>query len=142
MRMSPRTTVVTGALLAALGVGLGAFGAHGLKDLVEPAMLANWETGVRYQMYAALAMLALSLRREQTRAPIFLVSGAAIFAGSLYVMALTGLRLLGAITPIGGVLLIAGLLLAAWDAYRAPSATQDREADTTPGKPGRGALDR
>lgn len=116
--MRHHTTSAIGAVLAAAGVGLGAFGAHGLRDVVEPAMLANWETGVRYHMYAALALLALGLRPEQRRAPWFVLAGAVVFAGSLYVMALTGARWLGAITPIGGVLLIAGLLLAAVDVRR------------------------
>lgn len=114
--MRTSISVPLACVLAAAGIGLGAFGAHGLKDLVEPTMLANWETGVRYHMYGALAMLALSLRPEQRRAPILLTAGIVVFGGSLYVMALTGARWLGAITPIGGVLLIAGLLIAAWDA--------------------------
>lgn len=116
--MRYHTSFVIGAVLAAAGVGLGAFGAHGLRAVMEPAMLANWETGVRYHMYAALALLALGLRPEQRRAPWFVLAGAVVFAGSLYVMALTGARWLGAITPIGGVLLIAGLLLAAVDVRR------------------------
>lgn len=117
--MKSHTTLAIGAVLAAAGIGLGAFGAHGLKDMVEPALLANWETGVRYHMYGALAMLAVSLRPEQRRAPWFLLAGAVVFGGSLYVMALTGARWLGAVTPLGGVLLIVGLLIAAWDVRRA-----------------------
>ncbi|MDO5498175.1 MAG: DUF423 domain-containing protein [Propionibacteriaceae bacterium] len=117
--MRHHTTFAIGALLAAAGVGLGAFGAHGLEAMVEPDMLANWETGVRYHMYAALALLALGLRPEQRRAPWFLLSGAAVFSGSLYLMVLTGARWLGAITPIGGVLIIVGLVLAAFDVRRA-----------------------
>lgn len=126
--MRHHTTFAVGAVVAAVGVALGAFGAHGLKDLVAPDMLANWETGVRYQMYAALALLVLGLRPEQRRAPILLLAGTAIFSGTLYVMALTGLRWLGAITPIGGVLLIAGLLLAAFDVRRAVRPTADADA--------------
>lgn len=128
--MRDHTTFGIGAVLAAAGIALGAFGAHGLQDLVEPAMLSNWETGVRYHMYAALALLILGLRREQRRAPWLLIGGVLVFSGSLYVMALTGARWLGAITPIGGVLLIAGLLVAAWDARRArrTAADQDRTA--------------
>lgn len=121
--MRHHTTFAIGAVLAAAGVGLGAFGTHGLQEVVEPAMLANWETGVRYHMYAALALLALGLRPEQRRAPWFVLSGAVVFAGSLYAMALTGARWLGAITPIGGVLLIAGLLLAAVDVRRSARAS-------------------
>lgn len=116
--MRQDTTFAIGAVLAAVGVGLGAFGAHGLRDMIEPAMLANWETGVRYHMYAALALLALGLRPEQRRAPWFVLAGGLVFGGSLYVLALTGARWLGAVTPIGGVLLIVGLLLAAVDVRR------------------------
>lgn len=106
----------TGAFLAALAVALGAFGAHALKTKLDPQMLANFETGVRYQMYAALAMMILGTQAQQIRAPIFLLSGALIFSFSLYLLSLTGMNWLGAITPIGGVLLIIGLVLAALDA--------------------------
>ena len=108
----------TGAILAALGVALGAFATHGLKARLEPNLLANFETAVRYQMYAALALLVLGTRPEQRRAPLLLLSGAVIFSGTLYILALTGLKWLGAITPIGGVLLIAGFVMAALDARR------------------------
>ena len=107
-----------GAVLAGLGVALGAFGDHALKTRLDPQMLANFETGVRYQMYAALALMVLGTQASQTRAPTPLLLGALIFSGSLYLMAATGLRWLGAITPIGGVLMIVGLALAALDAGR------------------------
>lgn len=109
---------VAGALLAALGVALGAFGAHALQDGLEPARLANFETGVRYQMYAALALLVLGTQPAQRRAPALLLAGAVVFSGTLYVLALTGQRWLGAVTPVGGALLIAGFVLAALDARR------------------------
>lgn len=108
----------TGAILAALGVALGAFAAHALKARLTPELLANFETGVRYQMYAALALLVLGTRPEQRRAPALLLGGAVIFSGTLYILALTGVKWLGAVTPIGGVLLIAGFVLAAVDARR------------------------
>lgn len=113
-----RNATTSGALLAALGVAIGAFAAHALKTRLDPQMLANVETAVRYQMYAALALLALGTQPWQTRAPLPLLLGALIFSGSLYLMAATGLKWLGAITPIGGVLLIAGFVLAALDARR------------------------
>lgn len=119
---APATTglnaTAAGALLAALAVALGAFGAHALKTRLEPALLANFETGARYQMYAALALLVLGTRPGQRRAPGLLLAGAVIFSGSLYVLALSGQRWLGAVTPVGGVLLIAGFVLAALDARR------------------------
>ncbi len=107
-----------GALLAALGVALGAFGAHALKTRLDPALLANFETAVRYQMYAALALLALGTQAGQRRAGWPLLLGGVIFSGSLYLMALTGARWLGAVTPVGGALMIAGFVLAALDARR------------------------
>ncbi|BDP41871.1 DUF423 domain-containing protein [Deinococcus aetherius] len=107
---------VAGAILAAVGVALGAFGAHALRERLDPAALANFETGARYQMYAALALLALGGRPGQRRAPGLLLSGAVIFSGTLYVLSLTGERWLGAVTPVGGALLIAGFVVAALDA--------------------------
>jgi uncharacterized membrane protein YgdD (TMEM256/DUF423 family) len=115
----------TGALAAAAGVALGAFGAHGLKTRVAPEMLSVFETGVRYHLIHALALLAVGW--AATRWPSGLVSaagwcfvaGIALFAGSLYVMVLTGTRWLGAITPLGGLCFIAGwLLLAAGALWR------------------------
>lgn len=108
--------LTTGALLAAIAVALGAFGAHALKTRLDPQMLANFETGVRYQMYAALALMVLGTQIGQTRAPLLLLLGTIVFSGSLYLLAITGIKWLGAITPIGGVLLIVGLVLAAIDA--------------------------
>lgn len=107
-----------GALLAALGVALGAFGAHAVKTRLDPALLTNFETAVRYQMYAALALLALGTQTRQRRAGRPLLLGSVIFSGSLYLMALTGARWLGAVTPVGGALMIAGFVLAALDARR------------------------
>ncbi len=113
--MTPSRTLRSGAILAALAVALGAFAAHGLKPRLDAAMLANFETGARYQMYAALTLLALGTQTGQRRAPGFLLAGAVIFSGSLYVLALTGVKVLGAVTPIGGALMIAGFVLAALD---------------------------
>ena len=103
-----------GAIAGGAGVALGAFGAHGLKSRVGADLLAVFETGVRYQMYHALALLAVGW--AVTRWPgawvgaagwLFLV-GIVVFSGSLYVMTFTGARWLGAITPIGGVAFILG----------------------------------
>ena len=117
--------MAVGALLGALGVALGAFGAHGLKPIVTPEMLANFETGVRYHMLHALALFAadaVGARYPSSRLPAFagwlFVAGIVVFSGSLYIMALTGLRWLGAITPIGGVALIGGWLCLAAAAMR------------------------
>ena len=112
-----------GAIAGAIGVLLGAFGAHGLKSRVDPDLLAVFETGVRYHMYHALALLAVGW--AATRWPgawvsasgwLFLI-GIVVFSGSLYMMTLTGARWLGAITPLGGLAFISGwvaLAVAAW----------------------------
>jgi uncharacterized membrane protein YgdD (TMEM256/DUF423 family) len=114
----------TGAGLAAVGVALGAFGAHGLRARVSPEMVAVWETGVRYHLVHALGLLAVAWAAERWAGPgtpaagWLFVAGIAIFAGSLYLMVLTGQRWLGAVTPLGGVAFIAGWVLLAWSALR------------------------
>lgn len=110
-----------GALLAGLAVVAGAFGAHALRARIGPEMLAVFETGARYQMYHALALLALAWATTQWQlphaAPVgwLFVAGIVLFSGSLYLLALTGARGFGAITPIGGVAFIAGWGVLAWD---------------------------
>jgi uncharacterized membrane protein YgdD (TMEM256/DUF423 family) len=102
------------AALGFLGVLLGAFAAHGLDSRLSPRMLANFETGARYQMYHALAMglAAFAVRGRAARlanaAGILFLIGTLLFSGSLYVLALTGITRLGMITPLGGLNLMAG----------------------------------
>ena len=114
MRDSTRSWIVTGAVAAGLGVMLGAFGAHGLKTRVTSEMLAVFETGVRYQMYHAFGLIVVgALAASRPRAALRVagwafVLGIVIFSGSLYVMTFTGMRWLGAITPLGGVSFIVG----------------------------------
>jgi len=109
-----RTFMFIGALMGFVGVGLGAFGAHGLRGRLTPDMLAVFETGVRYQMYHALALLAVGamLSRVDSRAVVVagwsFTAGILIFSGSLYALALSGVTTLGAITPIGGLAFLAG----------------------------------
>ncbi|NND58967.1 MAG: DUF423 domain-containing protein [Gammaproteobacteria bacterium] len=104
----------TGAIVGATGVLIGAFGAHGLRDRVSAELLAIFETGVRYQMYHGLALLAVAYAVTRwpgtlpTVAGWSFLAGIVVFSGSLYLMTFTGLRWLGAITPIGGVCLIVG----------------------------------
>jgi uncharacterized membrane protein YgdD (TMEM256/DUF423 family) len=116
--------LVLGSLFAGLGVALGAFGAHVLKDRLAANLLANFETGVRYQMYHALGLLAVAWAISywpDSKLPIaagwsFLV-GILLFSFSLYALALSGVRWLGAFTPLGGVAFVAGwlcLMLSAW----------------------------
>jgi uncharacterized membrane protein YgdD (TMEM256/DUF423 family) len=109
-----RTFLLIGALAGAAGVGLGAFGAHGLRGRLSPEMLAVFETGVRYHMYHALALVATAVLagrldgRLVTAAGWLFTSGIVLFSGSLYVLALTGVAIFGAITPIGGLAFLAG----------------------------------
>ena len=113
-----------GAWLGALGVGLGAFGAHGLKTRVSAEMIAVWETGSRYQLLHALALLATGWACERwpgayaNGAGGLFLAGVALFSGSLYALALSGVRAIGAITPIGGVCFIAGWTCLAMAAMR------------------------
>lgn len=109
-----RLFVMLGALSGAVGVGAGAFGAHALRARLEPRMLEVFETGARYQMYHAIGLLAVAWVASRwpgslsTASGWLFVAGTVLFSGSLYAMALTGVRVLGAITPIGGVCFIAG----------------------------------
>jgi uncharacterized membrane protein YgdD (TMEM256/DUF423 family) len=109
-----RTFLLAGAVAGLIAVGFGAFGAHALRGRLSPDMLAVFETGVRYQMYHALALLltaALSTRMEGkaiVAAGWLFVAGIVLFSGSLYLLAVTGVTILGAITPIGGVAFLAG----------------------------------
>jgi uncharacterized membrane protein YgdD (TMEM256/DUF423 family) len=118
-----RLFLMLGALSVFLAVALGAFGAHGLRERLASDMLAIFEVGVRYQMYHALALLAVGLALERSVAGSLqaagwcFVAGTLIFSGSLYLLALTGQRWLGAITPLGGVAFLAGWALLAWAAW-------------------------
>ncbi|RAP31197.1 DUF423 domain-containing protein [Brevibacillus laterosporus] len=109
--------VTAGAILALLGVALGAFGAHVLEKMLDAKGLATFETGVRYQMYHALGLLFVGLLGNQLGeskmlkwAGNFLLAGILIFSGSLYLLCATGVKMLGAITPIGGVCFLLGWL--------------------------------
>jgi len=113
-----------GSISGFLGVALGAFGAHALKARLDAELLATFEVGVRYQMYHAFALLAVGW--AQTRWPgsvlsasgWLFVAGTVIFSGSLYVLVLSGQRWLGAVTPVGGVALLAGWLCLAWAVWK------------------------
>lgn len=113
-----------GAVLAMIGVAAGAFGAHALKSRLTPDMLAVFEVGVRYQLVHALALLAVAwaITRWPGRAALYagalFIAGIVLFSGSLYLLALTGERALGAITPFGGVAFLAGWACLAWAAWR------------------------
>src|SRR3954468_20616813 len=123
MTRDSRFALVAGALLAATGVALGAFGAHGLKAVLPPEALGWWQTAVQYQMWHAIGLVAIgAMPPASMRWPArMLAGGTVIFSGSLYLMALSGGTWLGAITPIGGVLMIAGWAWLAWRLAKSPS---------------------
>ncbi len=115
--MQVRQVVTIGAVLAGVSVAAGAFGAHALKAILTPDLLAAFETGARYQMYHALALVAVGLSRRQDDTPAFRQAGIAfligigLFSGSLYALALSGIRGLGALTPLGGLAFLTGWAL-------------------------------
>ena len=122
-----RRLVTGGALLAGIAVGAGAFGAHGLRSVLDPSALMLWKTAVDYQMNHALGILVLGLsavvvpenrHRPLGQAATALILGILIFCGSLYAMALGAPRLLGLLTPLGGGLLLLGWLLWAHAVWR------------------------
>lgn len=123
-----RLFAMIGALSAGLAVAAGAFGAHALRAKVELRLLEVFETGARYQMYHALALFAVAWLVGQggrmvgpaSAAGWCFVAGTLLFSGSLYAMTFTGIRALGAITPLGGVGFIAGWVLLAVAASRLP----------------------
>ena len=111
-----RASLLAGAISAGVAVAAGAFGAHALRDALPPDRLAVFETGARYQMFHALALVAVAALPERVAAgrtvrtaAFLLLAGTFLFSGSLYVLALSGVRAWGAVTPLGGV-----CWLAAW----------------------------
>jgi uncharacterized membrane protein YgdD (TMEM256/DUF423 family) len=112
--------IIAGAVNAAIAVMLGAFGAHALKEKLSEHYLAIWETAVQYQMFHALGLIAIGILMSSsligpitqlTWAGWLLLAGIIIFSGSLYILSLTGIGVLGAITPIGGVAFIIGWIM-------------------------------
>jgi uncharacterized membrane protein YgdD (TMEM256/DUF423 family) len=112
-----------GAVLGFLAVALGAFGAHALRSRVAPALVETFETGVRYQMYHALALLACAWVLDRrapgaaawaTAAAWLFLAGVVLFSGSLYVLTVSGARWWGAVTPLGGLAFLAGWACLAW----------------------------
>lgn len=127
--MTARLALVTGAVLAFIAVALGAFGAHALKARLATDMAAVWQTAVQYHAWHALALLAaglLLLQRPDASgmavAAWLFAAGIVLFSGSLYLLALTGIRGLGAVTPFGGAALLAGWAAFAWGAWTAMKA--------------------
>ena len=119
-----RAFIALGSLSAFLGVALGAFAAHALKARWAAEVLATFEVGVRYQMYHALALIAVGFVHARWPGPLvaaagwLFVAGTLLFCGSLYALAASGMRSLGAITPFGGLAFLAGWLGLAWALWR------------------------
>jgi len=116
--MNQKNTFLWAGILGALGVIIGAFGAHALKSALEASgRLETFETAVKYQFYHTLALLAVGLMMDRMGskalqyAALLFVLGIMFFSGSLYVLCMTGIGVLGAVTPLGGVLFIAGWIL-------------------------------
>jgi len=122
---SARGFAAAGAFFAFVGVVAGAFGAHALRATLPPALLQAFETGVRYQLIHALALFACAWAidrfalRAAVTAGVLLVTGIVLFSGSLYALALTGVRTFGIVTPFGGLALLAGWLVLALGLMRA-----------------------
>ncbi len=122
--MAARTVVAIAALFGALGVAAGAFGAHALRQRLAAELFAVYQTAVLYHLVHALALLGVGLWLERYPSAVaqaaawLLLAGVVLFSGSLYGMALSGVRVLGAITPLGGVAFIAGWLCLSWAAWR------------------------
>jgi uncharacterized membrane protein YgdD (TMEM256/DUF423 family) len=119
-----RLFLLLGSVAALLGVLLGAFGAHALRDRLSPEMLAIFETGVRYHFYHALGLLGVAYAAGRWpgaavgAAGWLVVAGMVLFSGSLYLLSATGQRWFGAITPFGGAAFIAGWAFLAWGIWR------------------------
>ncbi|MDP4551492.1 DUF423 domain-containing protein [Guptibacillus hwajinpoensis] len=117
--------LIIGAINAALAVGLGAFGAHGLESRLSERMLDTFKTGVQYHMYHALGLIGIALAADKLQstgliqwAGWFMFAGIVLFSGSLYVLSLSGIKILGAITPLGGVAFITAWILLIVAAFR------------------------
>ena len=114
-----KSLIVAGALLMALAIAAGAFGAHALAARLSPERLATWETAARYHMYGALSVVLVALLVARVPSALLsaagwvLVAGTVIFGGTVYALALGGPRWLGAVTPLGGLALISGWLMVA-----------------------------
>jgi uncharacterized membrane protein YgdD (TMEM256/DUF423 family) len=116
--------MMLGSIFGFFGVALGAFGAHGLQDKLDAHSLEIFHTGAQYQMYHALALLGVGIwgqnHPQEAMLPGWAFTiGIMIFSGSLYALSTTGIRILGAITPIGGLAFLIGWLSLGWAAYKA-----------------------
>lgn len=122
--MNERTIIIIAAVNMFIAVGAGAFGAHGLKQVLSAEMLAIWQTAVSYQVMHALGLFVIALLMPRLNsallgwASIAMLVGIILFSGSLYALALSGTRILGAITPLGGLGFLLAWAIVAWAAYQ------------------------
>nr|WP_315845985.1 DUF423 domain-containing protein [uncultured Achromobacter sp.] len=123
--MTDRQLTILAALNLMVAVGAGAFGAHGLKRMLSPDLLAVWQTGVMYHLIHALGLFIIALLGARFGSPLLsaaglvMFAGIVLFSGSLYLLSLTGTHWLGAVTPIGGAAFLAAWAMVALAAYRA-----------------------
>ncbi|MEO6353919.1 MAG: DUF423 domain-containing protein, partial [Burkholderiaceae bacterium] len=119
-----RSLIIAAAINMFIAVAAGAFGAHGLKNILSGDMLAVWHTAVTYQIAHALGLFVIALLMPRFNpallgwAGIVMLAGIVVFSGSLYALAASGIRMLGAITPIGGAAFLVAWTLVAWSAFR------------------------
>jgi uncharacterized membrane protein YgdD (TMEM256/DUF423 family) len=128
--MRGRALLIAGACLGFSAVALGAFGTHALQNTLSPRALEWWHTATAYQLPHSSVTMGLAFASARGHklllwAGWLIALGAAIFAGSLYVMALTGLTILGLITPIGGIFLLAGWATLGWAAWNSMAPPKD-----------------
>ncbi len=141
--MTDRQLTILAAINLLIAVGAGAFGAHGLKRLVTPELLAVWQTGVMYHLIHGLGLFIIALLGARYGSPLLSAAGLVmfigivLFSGSLYVLTLTGTHWLGAITPVGGAAFLAAWAMVALAAYRAqgPPPPHPRIASWRPRPP-------
>ncbi len=123
--MTDRQLTILAALNLMVAVGAGAFGAHGLKRMLTPELLAVWQTGVMYHLVHALGLFIIALLGARFGSPLLSAAGVVmfvgivLFSGSLYVLSLTGTHWLGAVTPFGGAAFLAAWAMVALAAWRA-----------------------
>lgn len=124
MNIISKKFLIIACLLMATAVSLGAFGAHGLKKIISIEMLAVYQTGVQYQFYHALGLLGVAFIAHVNSTKLvnmagnLMFTGVMIFSGSLYLLVILNIKWLGAITPIGGVLMVISWVLLAWAVFR------------------------
>ena len=125
-----KALAVITAMLGFLGVALGAFGSHGLRGIVDSELLSVWQTAVQYQMFHVLVLLSIVIAGSRHTISLLsisgwlLVGGTVLFSGSLYALVVTGIKSLGMITPVGGVLFLIGWLVLLFALIRVVAASQ------------------